>query len=150
ADFSNDFANAIPLMKRAIEIDPDFALAHALLGLMYSGNGQSVLSAESTSKAFDLRQRASDRERFFIMTTYHRQVTGNLKKEQETLKLWAETYPRDADAPGILGGFATQGSGQYEESIEASRRALTIDPDSVPPLLNLAWANLFLDRVPEA
>ena len=123
---------ALPHFKRAVEIDPQFAMAYASMGLMYSDLGESVLSMESTSKAYQLRDRASDRERFFITALYDRQVTGNLEKAQQTLQSWAQTYPRDRDAHGLLSGFASQGSGQYEKSIEEAKKALGIDPDFAP------------------
>ena len=84
----------MPFFQRAVEIDPKFAMAHAYLGLLYSTTGESVLSAESTTKAWQLRDRVSDRERFFIDFTYDRQVTGNLERAYQTLESWAQTYPR--------------------------------------------------------
>ena len=74
----------IPFFRRAVEIDPKFAIAHAQLGLSYSAVGESVLSAESTAKAWQLRDRVSARERFFIDFSYDRQVTGNLEKAYQT------------------------------------------------------------------
>jgi eukaryotic-like serine/threonine-protein kinase len=144
--FSAGSADAVPHFKRAVEIDPQFATAYASMGLQYSNIGESVLSIESTSKAYQLRDRASDRERFFITTLYDRQVTGNLEKEQQTLQLWAQTYPRDRDAHGLLSGFASQGSGQYEKSIEQGNIALGIDPDFVFGYENVAFAYFYLDR----
>ena len=143
---STGAADAVPHFKRAVEIDPQFAVAYAFMGLNYSGLGESVLSMESTSKAYQLRDRASDRERFLITTLYDRQVTGNLEKEQQTLQLWAQTYPRDRDAHGLLSGFASQGSGQYEKSIEQGNIALGIDPDFVFGYENVAFAYFYLDR----
>ena len=92
---SSGNAAAIPFFRRAVEIDPKFAMAYAHLGLAYSGIGESVLSAESTTKAWQLRDRVSDREKFFIDFTYDRQVTGNLEKAYQTLELWSQTYPRE-------------------------------------------------------
>src|ERR1035441_3062754 len=143
---STGAADAVPHFKRAVEIDPQFAVAYAFMGLNYSGLGESVLSMESTSKAYQLRDRASDRERFLITTLYDRQVTGNLEKEQQTLQLWAQTYPRDRDAHGLLSGFASQGSGQYEKSIEQGNIALGIDPDFAIGYVNVAFSYFFLDR----
>jgi serine/threonine protein kinase/tetratricopeptide (TPR) repeat protein len=148
--FSAGFAEALPHLKRAVEIDPQFAMAYASMGLFYSNIGESVLSLESTKKAYELRDHASDRERFFITTLYERNVTGNLEKEQQTLRLWGQTYPRDRDAHGLLAGFASQGTGQFEKSIEESNIALGIDPDLSPGYTNIAYANFFLDRVEEA
>ena len=93
-NLSSGTAAAIPFFRRAVEIDPKFAMAYAHLGLSYSASGESVLSAESTTKAWQLRDRVSDRERFFIDFTYDRQVTGNLEKAYQTLELWLQTYPR--------------------------------------------------------
>jgi tetratricopeptide (TPR) repeat protein len=139
----------LPHLKRAVEIDPQFAVAYAAMGLSYSNIGESVLSIESTSKAYELRERASDREKFFITTIYHRQVTGNLEKEKQTLRLWAQTYPRDRDAHGLMAGFASIGTGQFEKSIEEANIAIGIDPDSAHAYGDIAIANFFLDRFPE-
>ena len=73
-------------------------MAHAHLGLTYSASGESVLSAESAMKAWLLRDRVSDRERFYIDFIYDRQVTGNLEKAYQTLELWVQTYPRRGTA----------------------------------------------------
>ena len=121
-------------------------MAYAVMGLNYSTLGESVLAMDSTSKAYQLRNHASDRERFFITTLYDRQVTGNLEKEQQTLQVWAQTYPRDRDAHGLLSGFASQGSGQYEKSIEQANIALGIDPDFVIGYVNAAYDYFYLGR----
>ena len=150
ATFSKGPADTLPLYKRAVEIDPQFAMAYALVGFMYSNLGASVLSAESTSKAYQLRDRTSDPERFFIMALYDRQVTGNLEKERQTLELWAQTYPRDVNAHGLLAGFAAAGTGRYEESIEEAKKVIAIDPDLGPAYATLAYDYLYLDRLKEA
>ncbi len=143
-------AAAVPLFKRAIEIDPQFAMAHALLGLTYSDLGESVLSIQSTTRAYELRQRTSDRERFFITSVYDRVVTGNLDKDRETLQLWAQTYPRDRDAHGLISGFCTQGTGRFEQSLVEAAKALAIDPDFGPGFVNEAYSYAYLDRLDEA
>ncbi|HVN80145.1 MAG TPA: protein kinase [Terriglobia bacterium] len=148
--FWKGIAAAVPLFKRAVEIDPQFAMAHAQLGLAYSALGESVLSMESTRKAYELRERTSDREKFFITLNYGRQVTGNLKEAQQTAELWAQTYPRDTDAHGLLSGFASQGSGQYEKSIDEARKAIALDPDFAPGYLNFAFSYFYLGRPEEA
>jgi eukaryotic-like serine/threonine-protein kinase len=86
---------AVPFLKRAIEIDSKFAMAYASLGRVYGDLGEPLASAESASRAYQLRDRASDQERFFITLTYHQQVTGNLEKAQQTGELWTQTYPRN-------------------------------------------------------
>ena len=143
---------SIPFYRRAVEIDPQFAMAHANLGLIYSAMGESVLSAESTTKAWELRERVSDRERFFIDFSYDRHVTGNLEKAYLTLESWFRTYPRGEppDAQGLLGGLSTHGTGRYERAIEAAREKIAADPDFMMAYHNLAYSNFFLDRFPEA
>ena len=81
--YSSDAAAALPLFERAVAIDPDFAIAHARLGIHYSTIGEWTLARQSTLKAYRLRARASDVERFWIDTFYDRQVTGNLERQQQ-------------------------------------------------------------------
>jgi serine/threonine protein kinase/Tfp pilus assembly protein PilF len=147
--FSDGFVAGVPFLKRAVEIDPKFALAYAHLGLWYSNIGESVLSMENTRKAYELRDHASDRERFLITALYDRDVTGNLEKAHQTLELWVQTYPRDVGAHGLLSGFSSQGTGRYEETIEEANKALALDPDFTPGYLNLATGNFYLDRFAE-
>ncbi len=142
--------SAVPLFKRAVEIDPQFAIAHALLGLAYSTIGESVLAVQSTRRAYELRQRTSDRERFLIASLFERQVSGDLERERQTLELWAQTYPRDRDAHAILSGFCTQGMGRYEQSITEAVTALAIDPSFAPGLANQAYSYAYLDRLADA
>ncbi|HEX6802688.1 MAG TPA: protein kinase [Terriglobales bacterium] len=148
--FASGFSEGIPLLKRAVEIDPSFALAHAHLGLWYSSVGESTLAIESTAKAYKLRDRASDPERFFIETMYDRHVTGNLEKARQTLGAWIQTYPRDVNAHGLLSGFCSQGTGKYEQSIEQASKALELDPDFAPGYINVAVSNFYLDHFDEA
>jgi tetratricopeptide (TPR) repeat protein len=88
-----DYAASLPLFKRAAELDPQFAMALMYMGRNYSGLGESTLSAESSTRAYELRHRASDRERFYISSDYDRQVTGNLERQVQTLMLWAQNLP---------------------------------------------------------
>ncbi len=145
-------AAAIPFFRRAVEVDPQFAMAYAILGLSYGPSGQSVLSAESTTKAWQLRDRVSDQEKFFIDFTYNRQVTGNLEKAYQTLELWFQTYPRGADpsALDLLAGLSSNGTGRFERAIEASQAKLATDPNFIFAYNNLASSYFFLDRFPEA
>jgi len=151
-NISSGFAAAIPFFQRAVEIDPKFAMAYANLGLSYSGVGESVLAAENTTRAWQLRDRVSIRERFFVDFTYDRQVTGNLEKACHTLELWLQSYPR-SEKPGpldLLGGLATQGTGRFERAIETSQKQIADDPDFLFGYDNLASGYFFLDRFEEA
>ena len=129
-------------------------MAHAYLGLLYSTIGESVLSVESTTKARQLRDRVSDREKFFIDSMYDRQVTGNLEKAYQTLELWLQSYPRKQPNPlnpiGLLGGLATHGTARYDRAIEACQKAITAEPDSYPGYACLVTAYYFTDRFPES
>ena len=141
---------SLPFYRRAIEIDPGFALAHARLGLALSILGESELAARSTSEAFRLRDCATDRERFLITATYQRQVTGDLEAAQRTFETWGEMYPRDIIPPALSSGFTYKGTGDYDKAIAQATRALNIDPDFVPAHLNLVFCNLYLERFREA
>ena len=101
AAIAGSSVRALPLFQRAVAIDPDFALAHAQVGFRYSVMGESALARQSLLKAYQLRNRASDAERFYIETLYDRDFTGNLERERRTLETWAESYPRDASATHI-------------------------------------------------
>ena len=120
--FSDGFGSALPLLRRAIELDPRFAMAHAFLGRIYADTGDSTLSAESTRRAYELRDRASEQERLFISFSYDRQITGNLENAQRTLALWQRTYPREAAPHSLMSGFTSQGMGHYEETICGSQQ----------------------------
>jgi eukaryotic-like serine/threonine-protein kinase len=144
---------SIPFYRRAIEIDPQFAMAYANLGLAYSNIGNSVLSAESTTKAWQLRDRVSDREKFFIDFSYDQLVTGNLEKAYQTLELWLQTYPRGEEPPSphdLLGGLSAHGTGRFERAIEISQRKIAAAPDFLFGYGNLANSYFFLDRFAEA
>ncbi len=143
------YDSAIPHFKRAIAIDPQFATAHGWLGFMYSNLGEADLAAESTRRAYQLRDRASEREKILISFLYDRQVTGNLKKGQQTLESWAQTYPRDPRPPGLLGGWVAIGSGEYERGLQAAQKAVELDPDNPFGYVGLATHNLHLDRFVE-
>jgi tetratricopeptide (TPR) repeat protein len=124
-------------------------MAHALLGRMYDELWEPVLAAESAGKAYQLRNRVSDPERFFIMVPYDLDVTGNLERAQQTAELWAETYPRDVRPRGYL-SWIYQELGKYDKSIEEGKRAVDLNPDFLPGYSNLAWGYVQLDRLPEA
>jgi eukaryotic-like serine/threonine-protein kinase len=141
---------ALPFFKRAIQLDPKFAMAHASLGRMYSGIEEPTLSAESITRAYQLRDRASDREKFFVTANYDVQVTGNLEKAEQTCVLWAQAYPRDANAHGFLGSLVYLPTGRYERAIEENRKAIELDPDLAISYALLAAGYQFLNRLNEA
>jgi len=95
-------AEGIPFFMRAIELDPNFATAYAMLGRVYGDLGEAKLSAEYTTKAFQLKERTSEPERYFITMNYEIQVTGNLEKAREAGELWVNAYPRDVHPRSLL------------------------------------------------
>jgi eukaryotic-like serine/threonine-protein kinase len=120
-------AEAIPFMKRAIELDPNFAIAYAGLAVNYSNLGQASLSAEYARKAYDLRDRVSERERYRISALYFQNVTSEVEKATEAYELWAKSYPRDFVPHGNL-GFLYSNLGQYEKAIGETQAALRLEP----------------------
>ena len=114
--------------RRALELDPDFAMAWAGLALLYSNLGEHSLAEESATQAYQRRQRASGPERFSIEYSYHRNVTGNLEKAWEASTQWRTTYPRDAFGFGLSSGYAAQGTGRFKEALEASTKSMELDP----------------------
>ena len=141
---------ALPLFQRAVAIDPDFALAHADVGFNYSKMGESALARPSLLKAYQLRNRASDAERFYIETLYDRDFTGNLERERRTLETWAESYPRDASPHTLIAGLALLSTGQHELAIAETEKAIALDPDLNPAYGNRAFNQLMLNRLDDA
>ncbi|MFZ0761125.1 MAG: protein kinase [Candidatus Sulfotelmatobacter sp.] len=123
-------AEAIPFMKRAIELDPNFAIAYEGLAIEYGNMGQATLAAENGKKAYELRDRVSERERYRITAYYFNDVLGDLDQGAEAYELWAKSYPRDA-VP--LGNLATDYSalGQFDKAIAATEAAQRIAPNIV-------------------
>jgi eukaryotic-like serine/threonine-protein kinase len=149
AGFSGS-VRALPLFQRAVAIDPDFALAHAHVGFGYTRVGESALGRQNLLKAYQLRNRASDTERFFIETLYDRDFTGNLERERRTLETWAESYPRDASPHTLIAGLALSSIGQHELAIAETEKATALDRDRTPAYVNRAFNQLLLNRLDDA
>ena len=120
------------------------------LGLMYGDGGESALGAENISRAYELRDRASDAEKVFILAYYDGRATGNLEKAEQTCSLWAQTYPRERLPHSFLLGFIYLASGKYEKSIEEAQKVMEIDSDSIFPYAVLASDYIALDRMDDA
>jgi len=143
-------AAAIPHFNRAIEIDPKFALAYAALGRMYDDLGEPELSAENTTKAYELRDRVSEREKFFIGASYDLEVTGKFVTAEQTCKLWSQTYPRDPIPHAFLSGDVYPTIGNYERATAEANQVIALDPDFVVGYWNLAYAYEYLGQLGEA
>ena len=140
---------AIPLYQRAIELDPNFAMAYGMLGQAHSNLGQGELGAEYLKKAFELRDRVSESERFDLTSRYYLAVTQEFEKAIETLQLWKETYPRDVHA-WISLSSVYRIFGLYEKAIGEAREATRLAPNHAFSSLNLVEGYLGLNRFEEA
>lgn len=138
--------DAVPHFKRAVQLDPLFAFAHAQLGLAYYNGSEIGLANESARRAFELRERASEHERFFITWLFHRNVTGNMEKAWEAVQAWAQAYPRDFLAQGLCAGFSSTGTGHFHEALEHAAIAAELNPSSQFSALNIGYAHLLLDE----
>jgi serine/threonine protein kinase/tetratricopeptide (TPR) repeat protein len=144
-----DFPAAIPFFERAVGLDRNFAMAHARMGTCFGNLGQTTRSAESTRKAYDLRERVSERERFYITSHYEGYVTGNLEASRKIYELWAQTYPRDDTPPTNLAVLYIA-QGDFEKTLPASRESLRLTPGSGSGYANLVDAYRLLARPEEA
>jgi tetratricopeptide (TPR) repeat protein len=141
--------NSIPFFQRAIELDPNFALAYARLGTVYGNIGATELSRQNRKKAFELRERVSEPEKLYITAHYYASVTGETEKARNTYELWRRTYPRDA-TPHINLAAIYNTLGQYETALEAAREAKNLDPNSPFVSANLVHGYMGLNRFEEA
>jgi tetratricopeptide (TPR) repeat protein len=140
---------ALPLFKRAVELDPQFAIAYARLGSAYRNLDEPALADENMRKAFALREKVSERERLYIEVRYYRGVTGEFEKWAQVCELWKQTYPRDRVPYNDL-GHVYSAFGQYEKSVKEAREALRLEPNTGANYLNLATYYLSLNRPDEA
>jgi eukaryotic-like serine/threonine-protein kinase len=123
-------AEAIPFYKRAIELDPNFAVAYASLGVVYNNLGQASLGAENLKKAYDLRDRVSEREKYRITAAYYETATGEIEQATQVFEMWAKSYPQDSIPPGNLGViYATLG--QWDKSLQELKEAQRLELDAV-------------------
>ena len=140
---------ALPLFKRAVEIDPQFAMAHAILGRDYDDIEEWGLAAQSLKRAVQLKDRLSEREKFFITANYQAIATGNLDAARETCEQWEQTYPRDGTPHSFLSGMPNKIAGRYEKAIEEGRKSVDLDPDFAIAYYNLGVDNVYLNRIQE-
>ncbi len=140
---------AIPHLKRAIELDPDFALAHALLSGVYANTSQSAEAQPHARRAYELRDRVSERERYFISWRYYVDALQAWDRALELATSWVASYPREAFAFNSL-GLAAATFGQHERAIDAFLEAIRLDARFVPPHRNLIESLVELNRLDEA
>jgi tetratricopeptide (TPR) repeat protein len=139
----------IPFFKRAIELDPDFAMAYSALATKYGNLNENELASENAKKAFELRARVSEREKLNIASKYYAYVTGEMDKLIDTYNLWIQMYPRD-DVPHTNLGVAYDFTGQFEKALEEGIEVLRLRPDQAISYSNVASYYLDLNRPAEA
>ena len=142
-------AAAIPFLKRALELDPDFAVAYAGLGVEYANLGQASLAAENIKKAYALRDRVSEHEKYRIASLYYSYVTGEIEQAIQVYELWAKSYPQDMVPPNNLGVLYSE-LGQNEKSLAATEQSLRLEPNAVNGYVNLAQTYLALNQAENA
>jgi len=141
--------DALPFLKRAVELDPNFARAYASLGVRYNNLGQASLAIENVRRAYELRDRVSEREKYYVSCTYFTLVTGELEKAIQQYELWIQDYPRDYVAATNLGvNYFTLG--QFERAAAVTREALRLEPASILGYNNLGVAYFSMNRLDEA
>jgi eukaryotic-like serine/threonine-protein kinase len=140
---------AVPHLKRAIELDPNFATAYATLGVVYSNLTQGTLSRENLKKAFDLKDRASEREKLYISAHYYDEATNQADKAIEIYEQWKKTYPRDT-IPWDNLSLRYEALGDHEKALQNAAEAMRIDPKDLYSYQNLASAYQSSGRYDEA
>jgi eukaryotic-like serine/threonine-protein kinase len=148
-DQSGDFAGAIPYYKRAIELDPKFASAYLRLGVAYLDLNEAGAANENLAKAYELRERASERERLNIEAQYYTYVAGDIEKARTNYKRWAQAYPQDSSAYSNL-GFIEVDTGDFDQAIKDTQEALRLRPDSSAVYGNLVGYYVAVNRFDEA
>lgn len=146
---SGDFPAAIPFFQRAIQLDPDFAMAYDQLGGAYQSIGETTMGAENTRRAFELRGRVSELEKLAIEGDYYRGVTGNLLNATRSYALGEQIYPREPSFRGGL-GLINMALGQHEPALKEHQEALRLLPYDSVAFRFVAYSYLLLDRVEDA
>src|SRR4029077_12988903 len=123
----SDYAASNPLFQHAISLDPNFAMAYARMGTSYSDLNETVRSAECVRRAYGLRERVSQREKFYIASHYEMLVTGNLEAARKVYELSAQTYPRDPRLGNL--GFIYSQLGDYEKALTEYKEDLKLNSE---------------------
>ena len=144
-----DSAAAVPLFQQAIKLDPNLAIAYASLGTVYHNLGEKELAAQNTRRAYELRAKVSERERFYIESHYFDFVTGDLEKSRQVYETWTQMYPREQIPPLNL-GVLYQNLGQYEKALAQFKQALGLNPNDVLSYANIVSALVNLNQLKEA
>jgi DNA-binding winged helix-turn-helix (wHTH) protein/tetratricopeptide (TPR) repeat protein len=140
---------ALPFFKRAVGLDPSFAMAYSWIATAYFDLNEIGFGPENARKAYDLRLKVSERERFFIEGNYYALATGELEKAAQNYELWQQTYPREALPYNQL-GFISATLGNWEKALEEWREGLRLEPNNGMLYYQLGLAYLSFNRLDEA
>jgi DNA-binding winged helix-turn-helix (wHTH) protein/Flp pilus assembly protein TadD len=140
---------ALPFFKRAVELDPKFARAYLSLSISYGNLNEVGRAGEYARKAYELREKVSERERFSIDSIYYVSTTGDLGKAAQTFEMWQQIYPRDYQPPGNLGDISIT-LGNFEKALQEFRDTLRLAPDKKIIYLDIGSACMDLNRLDEA
>ena len=140
---------ALGFYKRAVELDPNFAMAYARIAVHYVNQGQGEAAREYVQKAYDLRDRVSERERLYIAEKYYAYMTGEIDKTIETLQTWARLYPNDFIPHNNL-SLNYKLVGRYEEAMKEGQEAVRLGPNNLSARDNLVASFVGLGRLDEA
>jgi eukaryotic-like serine/threonine-protein kinase len=143
-----DFSAAVPFFQRAISLDPNFAMAYARLATNYFNLGEDARAVENIGKAYELRERVSQREKLYIVSHYENYATRDLEAARNTYELWAQTYPRDDVPPANL-GVLYDNIGDTSRALVAAQTAMSLAPDAIS-YANLCANYLAVNRIDEA
>jgi eukaryotic-like serine/threonine-protein kinase len=146
---ANDYIAAIPFFERATTLDPNFAMAYLRLGQSYQPQGELGRSAESTRKAYQLRERTSEKEKLNISSFYEYIVTGNLEAARSSYELWARTFPRDDEPPNSL-WLIDAAFGEYEKSNAAALEAAKLNLGSANNIVSVVYSDQWLNELDKA
>jgi eukaryotic-like serine/threonine-protein kinase len=144
-----DDSAAIPHLKRAIELDPNFAMAYATLGVVYFNLTQDALGRLNLQKAFELKDRTSERERLYISAHYYDELQGDVSKTIDTYQQWLTTYPRDDVALDNI-SLRYAGIGQFDKAVATASESLRLNPKETYAYQNLGQAYMGLNRFDES
>jgi DNA-binding winged helix-turn-helix (wHTH) protein/tetratricopeptide (TPR) repeat protein len=147
--FAGQYFEAIPLYRRAVELDPDFAIAYAALAITYGTAREDDLAAEFSARAFALRDRVTERERFYISNRYYVDVLGATEKSVEVMETWKQTYPRDfVPRTNLSARYSTLG--RHEQALEEAREGVRLAPDAGVAYGAVAHNAICLERYADA
>jgi serine/threonine protein kinase/tetratricopeptide (TPR) repeat protein len=146
---SGRYGKAIPFYQRAIEVDPRFAIAYARLATCYHNTRQYEASRAASEKAYEYRDRASEREKLYVSWNYYGAVTGQIDEAANALEVWKRTYPRDWEPHHLLAVRYTL-TGPFEKAVEEASEAVRLNPKEAKAHTNLAHAFIGLNRFSEA